>query len=170
MISVAEAQSRVVAGLAPLKAEPVLLAHALGRVLAEDVASRSTQPPCDVSAMDGYAVRAEDVGQLPASLKVIGSVAAGAAFHGEVCKGEAVRIFTGAPVPKGATTIIIQENASINGSDVQGTIARLEMLWKQRIADRPFDYHFLDDDYNKLYLAEQRTSSLFSVAAGLAII
>ncbi len=58
----------------------------------------------------------------------------------------------------------------IDGSDVQGTIARLGILWKQRIADRPFNYHFLDDDYNKLYLAEERTSSLFSVAAGLAIV
>jgi len=58
----------------------------------------------------------------------------------------------------------------INGSDVEGTVARLELLWKQRITDRPFSYHFLDDDYTKLYLAEQRTSLLFSVAAGLAII
>lgn len=58
----------------------------------------------------------------------------------------------------------------INGSDVEGTVARLELLWKQRITDRPFSYHFLDDDYTKLYLAEQRTSLLFSVAAALAII
>jgi putative ABC transport system permease protein len=58
----------------------------------------------------------------------------------------------------------------INGNDVQGTIARLEAVWKQRIADRPFNYHFLDDDYNKLYLAEQRTSELFSITAALAII
>ena len=58
----------------------------------------------------------------------------------------------------------------INGNDMQGTLSRLEMVWKQRIPDRPFNYHFLDDDYNKLYLAEQRTSSLFSVAAGLAIV
>ena len=58
----------------------------------------------------------------------------------------------------------------INGSDVEGTVARLELLWKQRITDRPFSYHFLDDDYNKLYLAEQRTSLLFSLAAALAII
>lgn len=58
----------------------------------------------------------------------------------------------------------------INGSDIQSTLGRLEMVWKQRIADRPFTYHFLDEDYNKLYQAEQRTSTLFSVAAGLAII
>ena len=58
----------------------------------------------------------------------------------------------------------------INGNDMQSTLGRLETVWKQRITDRPFVYHFLDDDYNKLYLAEQRTSSLFSVAAGLAIV
>lgn len=58
----------------------------------------------------------------------------------------------------------------INGNDMSSTLARLEAVWKQRIPDRPFNYHFLDEDYNKLYLAEQRTASLFSVAAGLAIL
>lgn len=58
----------------------------------------------------------------------------------------------------------------ISGDDIKKTLAGLEMLWKQRIPERPFNYHFLDDDYNKLYEAEQRSSALFSVAAGLAII
>lgn len=58
----------------------------------------------------------------------------------------------------------------INAADVQQTIGKLEMVWKQRITDIPFKYHFLDDDYNRLYLAEQRSSSLFGVAAGTAII
>lgn len=58
----------------------------------------------------------------------------------------------------------------INGNDVPQTLSRLEMVWKQRITDRPFHYHFLDEDYNKLYQAEQRSSSLLSVAAMLAII
>jgi putative ABC transport system permease protein len=58
----------------------------------------------------------------------------------------------------------------INGNDMQATLGRIEMVWKQRVQDRPFNYHFLDDDYNKLYLSEQRTSKLFGVAAGLAII
>jgi putative ABC transport system permease protein len=58
----------------------------------------------------------------------------------------------------------------VNGSDVQATLGRLEMLWKQRLPDRPFNYHFLDEDYNKLYQAEQRSSALFSVAAVLAIV
>ena len=58
----------------------------------------------------------------------------------------------------------------ISGNNMQQTLGNLEMVWKQRVPDRPFNYHFLDDDYNKLYLAEQRTSLLFSVAAGLAIV
>ena len=60
--------------------------------------------------------------------------------------------------------------ARINGADMQGTLARLETTWKQRVAEWPFTYHFLDEDYNKLYMAEQRSASLFSVAAGLAIL
>jgi putative ABC transport system permease protein len=58
----------------------------------------------------------------------------------------------------------------VNGNDMQATMGRLEMMWKQRVPDRPFSYHFLDEDYDKLYKAEQRTSVLFSVAAGLAIL
>ena len=58
----------------------------------------------------------------------------------------------------------------INSSDMPTTLGRLEMIWKQRITDRPFSYHFLDEDYNKLYQSDQRTSLLFSVAAGLAIL
>jgi putative ABC transport system permease protein len=57
----------------------------------------------------------------------------------------------------------------INGNDMQATISRLEMVWKQRVPDRPFSYHFLDEDYNKLYLSEQRSSALFGVASALAI-
>lgn len=58
----------------------------------------------------------------------------------------------------------------INGKDIKPTLGRLEMLWKQRVPDRPFTYHFLDEDYNKLYVGEQRSSALFTVAATLAII
>ena len=60
--------------------------------------------------------------------------------------------------------------ARINGNDVQGTLGRLEMMWKQRLPERPFTYHFLDEDYNKLYVGEQRSSTLFTVAATLAIL
>jgi putative ABC transport system permease protein len=57
----------------------------------------------------------------------------------------------------------------LDGNDMKSTLGRLEMAWKQRLPDRPFNYHFLDEDYNKLYLADQRTSTLFGVAAGIAI-
>ena len=111
LLSVAEALSRVTRGLAPLEAERVALDKADGRVLAEDVAARLTQPPFDASAMDGYAVRAADVAAVPVTLKVAGQSLAGAGFRGRVGPGEAVRIFTGAPVPEGADLIVIQENA-----------------------------------------------------------
>ena len=111
LLSVAEALVRVIQGLVPLEAERVAISQATGRVLAEDLAARLTQPPFDASAMDGYAVRAEDIAALPATLKVVGQSAAGAGFRGSVRRGEAVRIFTGAPVPEGADTIVIQEDA-----------------------------------------------------------
>ena len=110
MISVAEALQRVIVGITPLPAEQVGVAEALGRVLAEDVASRVTQPPADVSSMDGYAVRSDDLAGAPATLERIGESAAGKAFDGRVGPGQAVRIFTGAPVPAGADAVVIQEN------------------------------------------------------------
>ena len=80
MLTVVEAQAKVIEGLKPLASEQVPLGSALGRVLSADVAAQRTQPPVDVSAMDGYAVRAQDVATLPASLKIVGMVAAGAMF------------------------------------------------------------------------------------------
>ena len=110
MISVAEALERITGAMTPVPPEQVALSDALGRVLADPVASRRTQPPAAVSAMDGYAVRADDVATLPATLRVIGYAPAGTAYDGVVGPGEAVRIFTGAPVPAGADAIVIQEN------------------------------------------------------------
>jgi molybdopterin molybdotransferase len=115
MISVEEAKERLLAPLKPLGAEQVSLAEACGRVLAEDVVARRTQPPFAVSAMDGYAVRAADVARVPAELEVIGSVPAGQNFAGVVGPGKAVRIFTGAPVPDGADAIVIQEDTERRG-------------------------------------------------------
>ncbi len=118
MISVEEARQRLLAPLRPLGSEQVPLSDALGRVLAEDIAARRTQPPFAVSAMDGYAVRAEDIAKVPARLSVVGSVPAGHA-HGEPLGArEAVRIFTGAPLPAGADTIVIQEDAEREGDHV----------------------------------------------------
>ena len=118
MISVAQALEQVTAAFSPLPAEVVGLADALGRVLSEDVASRVTQPPSDVSAMDGYAVRSADVETAPVTLRRIGESAAGQAFDGRLGAGQAVRIFTGAPVPEGADAIVIQENTETEGDDV----------------------------------------------------
>lgn len=118
LLSVSEALARVLDGLTPLDAEDVPLDDAQGRVLAEDLRALLTQPPFDASAMDGYAVRGEDVATLPASLRLIGEAAAGAGFGGEVGRGEAVRIFTGAPVPQGADTIVIQEDVDADGAAI----------------------------------------------------
>jgi molybdopterin molybdotransferase len=118
LLSVTEALARVTEGLEPLGAERVPLERCLGRVLAEDLAARLTQPPFDASAMDGFAVRAEDVAALPATLRLIGEAAAGSGFQGQVRQGEAVRIFTGAPVPDGADCIVIQEDTDRRGDRV----------------------------------------------------
>lgn len=95
----------------PLPAETVAIAAAVGRTLAAPLAALRTQPPFAASAMDGYAVRAADVATPGARLAVIGSAPAGHAFPGEVGPGQAVRIFTGAPIPQGADAVLIQENA-----------------------------------------------------------
>ena len=118
MISVEDALSRVTAAFGPVAAEHVRLDQALDRVLAEDVAARMTQPPVAISAMDGYAVRAADMAQVPTTLRQIGEAPAGRAFTGIVKPGEAVRIFTGGPLPEGADTIVIQERTSVEGDRV----------------------------------------------------
>ena len=119
MLSVAEALARILAAFQPLPAETVGLSEALGRVLAAPVTARVNQPPQDVSAMDGYAVRAADVAQVPSRLKVAGQAPAGAAFAGTLGAGEAVRIFTGAPLPEGADAVVIQENTEAEGESVR---------------------------------------------------
>ena len=118
LMPVAEALARVLAEAEPLPAEPTPLADACGRVLAADVTALRTQPPADVSAMDGYAVRAADVAKVPVGLKLVGEVAAGHPFQGAVGVGEAARIFTGGVLPPGADTIVIQENAAREGDTV----------------------------------------------------
>ena len=88
---VAEALANILAGVEPLPGEDAALNEAHGRVLAADLAALRTQPPADVSAMDGYAVRAADLAAVPARLQVIGEVAAGRPFAGEVAAGQAAR-------------------------------------------------------------------------------
>src|SRR5882757_4343663 len=122
-MSVAEALRQVLDHAAPLGSETVPLADAYGRVLAADLSALRTQPPADVSAMDGYAVRAADVASVPARLRLVGEVAAGHPFEGTVAAGEAARIFTGGVVPPGADTIVIQENTAREGDIVIVTTA-----------------------------------------------
>jgi molybdopterin molybdotransferase len=118
LLPVAEALTRILAAAAPTGAEQVPLEAALGRTLAADLAALRDQPPFDASAMDGYAVRAADLVPAPATLRVIGESAAGHRFAGSIRPGEAVRIFTGAPLPDGADTILMQENADRDGDRV----------------------------------------------------
>src|SRR6202035_598186 len=118
MISVEEARERILADLHPTSAEIVALADAWGRVTAAPVIARLTQPPADVSAMDGYALRAAD-GGLGAMLHVIGSAPAGHPFEGTVRPGQSVRLFTGSVVPQGADAILLQEDATASGTEVR---------------------------------------------------
>ena len=118
LMPVAEALARVLAGANALAVETVKLDDALGRVLAEDLAALRTQPPAAVSAMDGYAVQAADVATAPATLTLIGEVAAGHPFEGEVKAGQAARIFTGGVMPAGADTVVIQELTTREGDTV----------------------------------------------------
>ncbi|MEF2549159.1 gephyrin-like molybdotransferase Glp [Aurantimonas sp. E1-2-R+4] len=114
LLPVEEAYRRLVGSAVPLtRTEQLPLLQAAGRVLAEDVLARRTQPSFDASAMDGYAVRAEDAQSPFEVLRVVGESAAGRAFDGQVGRGEAARIFTGAPVPQGADAILIQEDARV---------------------------------------------------------
>ena len=119
LVPASKALELVLEGAGPTDAAHVALAQANGRVLAQDLAAKRTQPPFPASAMDGYAVRHSDLSEAETALQVIGEAAAGHPFNGEVTAGTAVRIFTGAPVPQGADTIIIQENTSRDGDMVQ---------------------------------------------------
>ena len=111
LLPVEEARSRILSNVRLLPPENIQLAQALGRVLAKPLSAKRDQPPFNASAMDGYAVRSEDVA---AERKIIGISAAGHAFKGKLKPGEAVRIFTGALVPATADTVIIQENTQAN--------------------------------------------------------
>ena len=118
LLPVSEALTRLMARAKPVTdTQMVPLREASGRVLAADVAARLTQPPFNSSAMDGYALRFDDAPVIGTELTVIGQAAAGHAFEGAVAKGQAVRIFTGAPVPEGADAVLIQEDAELLGGD-----------------------------------------------------
>jgi molybdopterin molybdotransferase len=128
MISVEEARERILEVIQRLPAVPMPLADALGYVLAEDVTSSLTIPPLDNTAMDGYAVRAADTEDAspdsPVSLSVIGEVAAGYIYDGEVRPGTAVRIMTGAPIPRGADSVVPFEETDETAGRVFGRFAK----------------------------------------------
>ena len=113
MITVAEAIERITAAFKPVDSESVAIDDGAGRVLAETVRARMTQPPAPVSAMDGYAVRATDAATVPATLKVIGTSPAGHPFAGKVGPGQSVRVFTGGVVPEGVDAVVIQEDTDL---------------------------------------------------------
>ena len=96
----------------PVAEEEQPLQEAMGRILAAPLKAHCSQPACDLSAMDGFAVRAEDVRAPPVSLHVLGESRAGMPFSGVLGAREAVRISTGAPLPEGADTVIIQEHVT----------------------------------------------------------
>ncbi len=114
MITVTDALAQIFSLVKPLETEVIPLAKAAGRTLAEPAVASRDQPPFASSAMDGYAVQGVEV-EDDVMFKVIGESAAGHRFDGEIKAGQAVRIFTGAPVPKGATRVVIQEDVTRNG-------------------------------------------------------
>lgn len=117
MLSVAEARARVLEGLSATPAEMVPLAESWGRVTAQPVLARLTQPPADLSAMDGYAVRSNDA-LAGATLRIIGAAPAGHPFAGRVGAGEAVRLFTGSVMPDGADSVLLQEDAAADNKQL----------------------------------------------------
>lgn len=122
LLPVSDARRLILEGVSTLPAEIVKLVDAHLRVSAEPFAAKRTQPPFDASAMDGYAVRHADLSLDGPALQTIGEVAAGAAFSGKLEKAEALRIFTGAPLPEGADTILIQEDAQkLSDTQIQPT-------------------------------------------------
>lgn len=119
MISVDQALRIVLNKVQPLGSEPVAIQNAFNRILAEDIIADIDLPPFDRARMDGYAVRSSDFGHTPVKLQVIGEIAAGAQFDRIVSSGEAVKIFTGAPVPVGADAVQKVEVTRANGQTVE---------------------------------------------------
>lgn len=113
LLPVDEALERLLDGAEPKGEEQVSIGNAHGRILSQNITSKRAQPPFNASAMDGYAVRYVDANKVGMTLRVVGESAAGHRFSGSIGQGEAVRIFTGAPVPDDADTILIQENTKV---------------------------------------------------------
>src|SRR5688500_1012699 len=118
LLPVADAIEQILRGVEPLPMESVALSDALGRVLAENLLAQGNQPPNDLSAMDCYAVRGDDVGTSSVALKVMGEAAAGHPFPKEIGPAECPRIFTGGVLPRVTDTVGIQEDTTRDGDRV----------------------------------------------------
>jgi len=134
LLSVEAALARVLDGAQTLPAENVPVGDAHGRVLAAPLAALRTQPPADVSSMDGYAARSADLAS-PATLKLAGESAAGRAYAGEVKQGETVRIFTGAILPPGTDTVVAQEDVKAEGAAISLPAAKAGQFVRKRGLD-----------------------------------
>src|SRR5215510_2272277 len=119
MITVDKALAIVLDNVDVLDSEAIAIDAANGRILAEEIRADIDLPPFDRARMDGYALRARDAGVAPAKLRVICEIAAGAQFDQEVGPGEAVKIFTGAPLPKGTDSVQKVEVTRANGQTVE---------------------------------------------------
>jgi molybdopterin molybdotransferase len=123
LLPVADARALIVGDLQALDTETVKLADARGRVLRVPAIAQVSHPPADVSAMDGYAVRAADLPVAHSTVTVVGESSAGHPWKGSVAPGQAVRIFTGAYVPDGADAIVLQEDTTVDGTKITVTEA-----------------------------------------------
>ncbi|HEY0349883.1 MAG TPA: gephyrin-like molybdotransferase Glp [Pyrinomonadaceae bacterium] len=133
MIPIAEAIEIVLSQASHLGVESVQLKNSVGRFLAEDIIADTDLPPFDRAQMDGYAVRAADVANTPARLRIVGESAAGAGWHHEMNSGEAVRIMTGAPVPKGADAVQqVELTREVNGDvEILESVSRGRSIVRQ---------------------------------------
>ncbi|MDR0702861.1 MAG: molybdopterin molybdotransferase MoeA [Azoarcus sp.] len=116
-LSVREAQACILGKATPLGTEDISLERALGRVLAVDIRANRDLPPCDISAMDGYAVRAADIANAPVTLQIVDDIRAGDAPRAALRRGQCARIMTGAPVPGGADTVVRVEDTRPSPDD-----------------------------------------------------
>jgi molybdopterin molybdotransferase len=128
MLQYEEALARILAVIPAPASERIPAAEAVGRILAEEIASQIDLPPFDNSAMDGYAVRAQDVASArldsPAHLRLVGRVAAGEKFSEEVSAGNSVRLFTGSPLPAGADAVVMQEDTKLDPAAPKRSLSR----------------------------------------------
>nr|WP_319485148.1 gephyrin-like molybdotransferase Glp [uncultured Cohaesibacter sp.] len=118
LLKVEDALAQLLADVSTTETENVSLHNATGRVLAVDLKAQRTQPPFDASAMDGYAIRADNIRELPTKLQIVGEAPAGHVFPDALHNWEAVRIFTGAPIPEGADAVVMQEKTERDGAFV----------------------------------------------------